>query len=77
MLDSTQSQCLSQWTELEPICGRKPTIRSAPSGSMPLRKVARRGAPDTALTQVRHDIDSSVDFAVFAGDKLFGLKGGI
>jgi len=30
-----------------------------------------------ALTQVRHDIDSSVDFAVFAGDKLFGLKGGI
>jgi hypothetical protein len=29
------------------------------------------------LTQVRHDIDSSVDFAVFAGDKLFGLKGGI
>jgi hypothetical protein len=30
-----------------------------------------------ALAQVRHDIDSSVDFAVFAGDKLFGLKGGI
>jgi hypothetical protein len=30
-----------------------------------------------SLTQVRHDIDSSVDFAVFAGDKLFGLKGGI
>jgi len=29
------------------------------------------------LAQVRHDIDSSVDFAVFAGDKLFGLKGGI
>jgi hypothetical protein len=30
-----------------------------------------------SLAQVRHDIDSSVDFAVFAGDKLFGLKGGI
>jgi hypothetical protein len=34
-------------------------------------------APEGSLTQVRHDIDSSVDFAVFAGDKLFGLKGGI
>jgi hypothetical protein len=34
-------------------------------------------ASPSHLAQVRHDIDSSVDFAVFAGDKLFGLKGGI
>jgi hypothetical protein len=31
----------------------------------------------TQLAQVRHDIDISGDFAVFAGDKFFGLKGGI
>jgi hypothetical protein len=35
------------------------------------------GFSRATLAQVRHDIDSSVDFAVFAGDKLFGLKGGI
>ncbi len=29
------------------------------------------------LTEVRHDIDSSGDFAVLAGDKFFGFKGGI
>ena len=49
------------------------------------RFTLRTGEPDLLLrfhmvgrlAQVRHDIDSSVDFAVFAGDKLFGLKGGI
>jgi hypothetical protein len=29
------------------------------------------------LTEVRHDIDSSGDFAVLAGDKFFVFKGGI
>jgi hypothetical protein len=46
---------------------------------LPLQRGLNRTgfAPSLLLAQVRHDIDSSVDFAVFAGDKLFGLKGGI
>ena len=50
---------------------------SASVSSFPASTVHAIVLTPTSLAQVRHDIDSSVDFAVFAGDKLFGLKGGI
>ena len=55
-------------------------VTQTASRTLPENSRMKRLPGDTtanALTQVRHDIDSSVDFAVFAGDKLFGLKGGI